>query len=243
MKTIKLAPGERLVTNQLNRKGVLPQNIVDAARDIVANVRANGDAAVRDYCRRFDGVELESFRLPQEQIDDALEGLDPAFVAALEKAARQIREFHQREVEQSWFTTRPDGTMLGVKVTPLAAAGIYVPGGRAQYPSTVLMNAIPAKVAGVKRSSVICYTPEGLLSDAPATQRLAEAEGLWAHALSAALRRRVLEQGEDAVSAESLAAADLTKVAWPGDAVATVAEGVDLAAAGADGVGATGKEA
>ena len=95
----------------------------------------------------------------------------------------------------------------------------------------------------VKRSSVICYTPEGLLSDAPATQRLAEAEGLWAHALSAALRRRVLEQGEGAVSAESLAAADLTKVAWPGDAVATVAEGVDLAAASADGAGATGEEA
>ena len=165
MKTIKLAPGERLVTNQLNRKGVLPQNIVDAAHDIVANVRANGDAAVRDYCQRFDGVELQSFRLPQEQIDAALEGLDPAFVAALEKAARQIREFHQREVEQSWFTTRPDGTMLGVKVTPLAAAGIYVPGGRAQYPSTVLMNAIPAKVAGVKR--VVMVTPpqkDGLIS-------------------------------------------------------------------------------
>ena len=165
MKTIKLAPGERLVTNQLNRKGVLPQNIVDAARDIVANVRVNGDAAVRDYCQRFDGVELQGFRLPQEQIDAALEGLDPAFVAALEKAARQIREFHQREVEQSWFTTRPDGTMLGVKVTPLAAAGIYVPGGRAQYPSTVLMNAIPAKVAGVKR--VVMVTPpqkDGLIS-------------------------------------------------------------------------------
>ena len=89
----------------------------------------------------------------------------PAFVAALEKAARQIREFHQREVEQSWFTTRADGTMLGVKVTPLAAAGIYVPGGRAQYPSTVLMNAIPAKVAGVKR--VVMVTPpqkDGLIS-------------------------------------------------------------------------------
>ena len=122
-------------------------------------------AAVRDYCQRFDGVELQSFRLPQEQIDAALEGLDPAFVAALEKAARQIREFHQREVEQSWFTTRPDGTMLGVKVTPLAAAGIYVPGGRAQYPSTVLMNAIPAKVAGVRR--VVMVTPpqkDGLIS-------------------------------------------------------------------------------
>ena len=141
------------------------KNIVDAARDIVANVRANGDAAVCDYCQRFDGVELQSFRLPQEQIDAALEGLDPAFVAALEKAARQIREFHQREVEQSWFTTRADGTMLGVKVTPLAAAGIYVPGGRAQYPSTVLMNAIPAKVAGVKR--VVMVTPpqkDGLIS-------------------------------------------------------------------------------
>ena len=165
MKTIKLAPGERLVTNQLNRKGVLPQNIVDAARDIVVDVRANGDAAVRDYCQRFDGVELQSFRLPQEQIDAALEGLDPAFAAALEKAARQIREFHQREVEQSWVTTRADGTMLGVKVTPLAAAGIYVPGGRAQYPSTVLMNAIPAKVAGVKR--VVMVTPpqkDGLIS-------------------------------------------------------------------------------
>ena len=68
MKTIKLAPGERLVTNQLNRKGVLPQNIVAAARDIVANVRANGDAAVRDYCQRFDGVELQSFRLPKISI-------------------------------------------------------------------------------------------------------------------------------------------------------------------------------
>ena len=88
MKTIKLAPGERLVTNQLNRKGVLPQNIVDAARDIVANVRANGDAAVRDCCKRFDGVELQSFRLPQEQIDAALEGLDPAFVAARRPRAR-----------------------------------------------------------------------------------------------------------------------------------------------------------
>lgn len=187
MKTIKLAPGERLVTNQLNRKGVLPQNIIDAARDIVANVRANGDAAVRDYCQRFDGVELQSFRLPQEQIDAALEGLDPAFVAALEKAARQIREFHQREVEQSWFTTRVDGTMLGVKVTPLAAAGIYVPGGRAQYPSTVLMNAIPAKVAGVKR--VVMVTPpqkDGLIS--PYTLAAAKLGGVTKSIWWAALR-------------------------------------------------------
>ena len=111
------------------------------------------------------------------------------------------------------------------------------PGGTAMFSNPLSVEEF------VKRSSVICYTPEGLLSDAPATQRLAEAEGLWAHALSAALRRRVLEQGEDAVSAASLAAADLTKVAWPGDTTATVAEGVDLAAAGSDGAGATGEEA
>ena len=90
MKTIKLAPGERLVTNQLNRKGVLPQNIVDAARDIVANVRANGDAAGRDYCLSAQQVtpamiqRAKAMGATQEQIDAALEGLDPAFVAALE---------------------------------------------------------------------------------------------------------------------------------------------------------------
>ena len=299
MKTIKLAPGERLVTNQLNRKGVLPQNIVDAARDIVANVRANGDAAVRDYCRRFDGVELQSFRLPQEQIDAALEGLDPAFVAALEKAARQIREFHQREVEagidilvaqspraeitrasldnegtivvaadmaaavEAVNTVAPEHLELHCKDAMGLLGGIrnagaifvgawsseplgdYVAGPNHTLPTggTALFSHPLSVEEFVKRSSVICYTPEGLLSDAPATQRLAEAEGLWAHALSAALRRRVLEQGEDAVSAASLAAADLTKVAWPGDAVTTVAEGVDLAAAAGGAAGAVGEEA
>lgn len=465
MKTIILGAGERLAPVQLTRKGVLPAEIQAAARDIVTQVREGGDAALRRFEHEFDGVDLASFRLPQEAIDRALEGLDPAFVSALEKAARQIRDFHEREVTQSWFTTRADGTMLGVKVTPVAAAGIYVPGGRAQYPSTVLMNAIPAKVAGVerivmvtppqrgaapgepalspytlaaacvagvdeiytiggaqaiaalaygtesipkvdkitgpgnayvaaakqlvsgdvgidmiagpsevcvladasanpvvvaadlmaqaehdplaacylvtpdeafahevertvellvaqspragitrtslenegaiviapdraaavdavntiapehlelhcsdamgllgsirnagaifvgawsseplgdyvagpnhtlptggtavfsnplsvedfvKRSSVICYTPEGLLADAPATQRLAEGEGLWAHALSAGLRRRALEQGEEAVSFDALDGVDLTQVAWPGDDSQTVATG------------------
>ena len=465
MRTIELAPGEQLSASMLTREGVLPADITAAAQGIIDAVRAEGDDAVRRFCREFDGVELEDFRLPQEQVDAALEGLDPAFLAALEKAAAQIRDFHEREVQQSWFTTRPDGTMLGVKVTPVAAAGIYVPGGRAQYPSTVLMNVIPAKVAGVKRvvmvtppqrdlaggacpispytlaaakvggvdeiytvggaqavaalaygtasiprvekitgpgnayvaaakrlvsgdvgidmvagpsevcvladataapavvaadlmaqaehdplaacylvtcdaafaaeveraiealvsqspraditraslddqgtivvasdlatavaavntiapehlelhcadamgllgsirnagaifvgawsseplgdyvagpnhtlptggtaafsnplsvddfvkkSSVICYTPAGLMADAPATQRLAQAEGLWAHALSAGLRRRVLEAGEGAVDTDVLAAADLTAIAWPDDAADVVAHG------------------
>ena len=462
MKRVTLAPGERLDAAMLTREGVLPAKIVAGAQEIIDDVRARGDEAVRAYCARFDGVELESFRLPQEQLDAALDNVDATFLAALERAARQIRDFHEREVQQSWFTTRADGTMLGVKVTPVRAAGIYVPGGRAQYPSTVLMNAIPAKVAGVervvmvtppqkdglispytlaaaklagvdevytvggaqavaalaygteqiprvekitgpgnayvaaakrlvsgdvgidmvagpsevcvladatakpmvvaadlmaqaehdplaacylvtcdaafadevergvevllaqspraditrsslenegvvvvaadmgaaveavnaiapehlelhcadalgllggirnagaifvgawsseplgdyvagpnhtlptggtalfssplsvddfvKKSSVICYTPAGLMADAPATQRLAEAEGLWAHALSAGLRRRVLEEGAEAVTCDALAAADLTAVAWPGDSERVVAAGAE----------------
>ena len=149
MRTVVLGPGERLKPAQLTRKGVLPADVVSAARDIVATVRAEGDAALSRYARDLDGVELESMRLPDEALAHALE--------AVERAAAQIRAFHERELTQSWFTTRPDGTLLGVKVTPVAAAGIYVPGGRAQYPSTVLMNAIPAKVAGVRR--VVMVTP------------------------------------------------------------------------------------
>lgn len=468
MKTVQLGAGERLTVLNLNREGAVPLKITRAAQDIIEGVRASGDEALRRYCKDFDGVEVDELRLPQERIDAALDNIDPAFLAALEKAAEQIRDFHQREVQQSWFTTRADGTMLGVKVTPVRAAGIYVPGGRAQYPSTVLMNAIPAKVAGVervvmvtppqrdggispytlaaakvagvdevytvggaqaiaalaygtqsiprvekitgpgnayvaaakrlvsgevgidmiagpsevcvladasanpvvvaadlmaqaehdplaacylvtcdarfaveveravevlvaqspreditrtsldnegvivvaadmdaavdavntiapehlelhcenamgllgsirnagaifvgawsseplgdyvagpnhtlptggtamfssplsvddfvKRSSVICYTPQGLMNDAPATQAMARREGLWAHALSAGLRRRVLQQGEDSVSADALQGEDLTAVAWPDDEVAVVATGASADAAGA----------
>lgn len=466
MKTVQLGAGERLTVLNLNREGAVPLKITRAAQDIIEGVRASGDEALRRYCKDFDGVEVDEFRLPQERIDAALDNIDPAFLAALEKAAEQIRDFHQREVQQSWFTTRADGTMLGVKVTPVRAAGIYVPGGRAQYPSTVLMNAIPAKVAGVervvmvtppqrdggispytlaaakvagvdevytvggaqaiaalaygtqsiprvekitgpgnayvaaakrlvsgevgidmiagpsevcvladasanpavvaadlmaqaehdplaacylvtcdaqfateveravevlvaqsprediartsldnegvivvaadmdaavdavntiapehlelhcenamgllgsirnagaifvgawsseplgdyvagpnhtlptggtamfssplsvddfvKRSSVICYTPQGLMNDAPATQAMARREGLWAHALSAGLRRRVLQQGEGSVSADALQGEDLTAVAWPDDEAAVVMRGAALDAA------------
>lgn len=466
MKTVQLGAGERLTVLNLNREGAVPLKITRAAQDIIEGVRASGDEALRRYCKDFDGVEVDEFRLPQERIDAALDNIDPAFLAALEKAAEQIRDFHQREVQQSWFTTRADGTMLGVKVTPVRAAGIYVPGGRAQYPSTVLMNAVPAKVAGVervvmvtppqrdggispytlaaakvagvdevytvggaqaiaalaygtqsiprvekitgpgnayvaaakrlvsgevgidmiagpsevcvladasanpavvaadlmaqaehdplaacylvtcdaqfateveravevlvaqspreditrtsldnegvivvaadmdaavdavntiapehlelhcenamgllgsirnagaifvgawsseplgdyvagpnhtlptggtamfssplsvddfvKRSSVICYTPQGLMNDAPATQAMARREGLWAHALSAGLRRRVLQQGEGSVSADALQGEDLTAVAWPDDEAAVVMRGAALDAA------------
>lgn len=461
MNTVTLLPGERLTVSNLGREGAVPAKITQAAANIIATVRAKGDAALHRYAAEFDGVDLTDFRVPQERIDAALEQVDASLIAALEKAAAQIRDFHQRQVRQSWFTTRADGTLLGVQVAPLRAAGIYVPGGRAQYPSTVLMNAIPAKVADVERvvmatppqrdggispatlaaakvagvdeiylvggaqavaalaygtesiprvekitgpgnayvaaakrlvsgdvgidmiagpsevcvladasaeaavvaadlmaqaehdplaacylvtespelargveaalevllaqspraeitrtslteqgtiviapdlataidavntiapehlelhcadalglvgsirnagaifvgawsseplgdyvagpnhtlptggtaqfssplsvddfvtsSSVICYTPQGLLADAPATQTMAQAEGLWAHALSAGLRRRLIDEGAPAVATKVLAEADLTAIAWPADDAATVASGV-----------------
>lgn len=460
MKTITLLPGERLTISNLGREGAVPARIIQEAADIIAAVRADGDDALHRFCSTFDGVDPAGFRVPQERIDAALDEIDPSLLAALEKASAQIRDFHERQVRQSWFTTRADGTMLGVQVTPVRAAGIYVPGGRAQYPSTVLMNAIPAKVAGVERivmvtppqrdggispatlaaakvagvdeiylvggaqaiaalaygtesiprvekitgpgnayvaaakrlvsgevgidmiagpsevcvladataepavvaadlmaqaehdplaacylvtcdatlarrvteavevlcaqspraeitrasltdqgtiviapdrataidavnaiapehlelhcadalgllgsirnagaifvgawsseplgdyvagpnhtlptggtaqfssplsvddfvtsSSVICYTPQGLLADAPATQTMAHAEGLWAHALSAGLRRRLIDEGAAAVATDALAEADLTAIAWPADGAATVAAG------------------
>lgn len=178
MKTIVLEPGERLRSAQLIRKGVLPEAVVASAREIVAEVRDCGDAALRDYSARLDGVELASLRLPRTALERALDLVDDAFRTALERAARQIRAFHERELEQSWFTTRADGTLLGVKVTPVAAAGIYVPGGRAQYPSTVLMNALPAKVAGVER--IVMVTPPQ--KDAQAS----ETGGLSPYTLAAA---------------------------------------------------------
>ncbi|MCH3943522.1 MAG: histidinol dehydrogenase [Atopobiaceae bacterium] len=157
MKTIDLEPGRGLSAADLTRKGALPAEVMDAAERIVDDVRERGDAAVREYCERFDGACPEAFRVPADVVAGARDLVDPEFVAALEVAAAQIREFHEREVAQSWFTSRPDGTILGVKVTPVASCGIYVPGGRAQYPSTVLMNAIPAKVAGVRR--IVMVTP------------------------------------------------------------------------------------
>lgn len=157
MNTIVLSEGQRLASSQLPRQGVLPASIMESAQAIIAEVQEREDDALRDFCLKFDGVVPESFSVDSDTMDKALECVDPAFLDALEKAADQIRDFHERELAQSWFTAREDGTILGVKVTPVPSAGIYVPGGRAQYPSTVLMNAVPAKVAGVKR--IVMVTP------------------------------------------------------------------------------------
>ncbi|MBR3223847.1 MAG: histidinol dehydrogenase [Atopobiaceae bacterium] len=157
MRTIRLEGNRRLTAADLRRSGALPREVTEAATAIVEDVRARGDKAVREYCMRFDGACPDSFRVPTRIVEGALEMVDPSFLEALEHAHAQIRDFHSREVEQSWFTTRSDGTILGVKVSPVPSAAVYVPGGRAQYPSTVLMDTVPAKVAGVPR--VVMVTP------------------------------------------------------------------------------------
>ena len=141
------------------------QAAVDA---IIANVRDSGDAAVLSYEKQFDRADLtkETLRVTKEEMEDAYRELDPAFVETMKKAAANIRSYHEKQVQQSWITTRPDGSILGQKVTPIASSGCYVPGGRAVYPSSVLMNIIPAKVAGVSR--IVMCTPPNAQGKCPA---------------------------------------------------------------------------
>ncbi len=135
-----------------------------ATQTILADVRARGDAAVLEYTARFDGIDapsMDALRIPAARIDAALAGLPPAQRVALEAAALRIRDYHQRQVSASWRYTEADGTELGQNVTPLDRAGLYVPGGKAAYPSSLLMNAIPAKVAGVAELVMVSPAPGG----------------------------------------------------------------------------------
>ena len=157
MRRVELKCGESFSEEHLKRTGAFNANALKAATNIVSDVRARGDEAVREYTSRFDGVDMERFRVSQEAIDEALSRISPELSAALQHAAAQIRDFHERQVHQNWFDMRKNGALVGTKYEPIEAVGIYVPGGRALYPSSVLMNAIPASVAGVKR--IACVTP------------------------------------------------------------------------------------
>ncbi len=126
---------------------------------ILKDVRLRKDAAVFDYTKRFDGAQIDSsnIRVTKEEIEEAYRLTDDSLVAVIRKALHNIRTYHEKQRQTSWFDSRPDGTVLGQKVTPLERVGVYVPGGKAAYPSSVLMNIIPAKVAGVEE--IIMTTP------------------------------------------------------------------------------------
>jgi len=133
------------------RVAELPAEVESAARAIVLDVKRRGDVAVREQTLRLEGRALEAFELPRPEWERAAAGVKPAVREALQRAANRIRTFHEREREfgPKSFSIEEPGVRLGCRVTPLARAGVYVPGGTARYPSTVLMTAIPAAVAGV----------------------------------------------------------------------------------------------
>ena len=130
-------------------------------QEIVDDVRARGDEALFEYTKKFDGAELsaDNIRVTQAEIQEALSQVDPNLLAVMKKSMKNIREYHEKQKRYSWFDSKPNGTILGQKVSALSSVGVYVPGGKAAYPSSVLMNIIPAEVAGVEK--IVMVTPPG----------------------------------------------------------------------------------
>lgn len=143
------------------RNAVGYQDVEKTVAGIVSDVRERGDAALFEYTQKFDRFSLSSgnIRVTDAERRAAMDSLDPAFIETMKKSAANIRAFHEKQRRESWFETKPDGSILGQRITPVDISGVYVPGGKAAYPSSVLMNIIPAKVAGVPR--IVMCTPPG----------------------------------------------------------------------------------
>ena len=132
-------------------------NVTDIVAEIIADVRKNGDKALFAYCEKFDKARLTALQVTKEEMEEAVAAIDPDFLRILETAAANIRKFHSRQVRNSFIINDEDGILMGQKIIPVDRAGLYVPGGTAAYPSTVLMDSIPAKIAGVRE--LVMVTP------------------------------------------------------------------------------------
>ncbi len=150
-------PPEEIVTQLRRRGGFLSEKVRDAARQIVADVRERGDEALLEYTERFDGVRPEPIRVPVEEIAEARASLDEEVEESFRVAIENVRFFHERELDRSWETS-PNGATVGQRVRPIRRVGLYVPGGHGAYPSTLVMSAVPAQVAGVGEIAV-CAPP------------------------------------------------------------------------------------
>ena len=159
--TLDESTKQDLLNDLLKRSPNHYGEFIDRVNDIIDNVRKNGDAAIFDYTKRFDGAEIDAsnIRVTEEEIQEAYELVDQELLDVIRKALVNIREYHEKQRQYSWFDSKPNGTMLGQKITALATTGVYVPGGKAVYPSSVLMNVVPAKVAGVPK--IVMVTPPG----------------------------------------------------------------------------------
>lgn len=163
MRKVKLTADSKkdLLNNLLKRSPNNYSEYESTVADIIADVRANKDQAVFSYTHKFDKWEIDetNIRVTPAEMDEAFAAIDEEFVRVMKASAQNIADFHKKQLHNSWIDPRPDGSILGQKILPIAISGVYVPGGKAAYPSSVLMNVIPAKVAGVKR--IIMTTPAG----------------------------------------------------------------------------------
>lgn len=160
MMTITIADGtaeKKLLQSLRQRSGETDKKVTAAVTEILENVKAKGDEAVKAYTLKFDGRCPEQAEVSRQQMEDAVAKADPRFVQALQNAMENIRAFHSRQKQQSFIDAQPNGVLMGQRIRGLKRVGLYVPGGTAAYPSSVLMNAIPAKIAGVEE--VIMVTP------------------------------------------------------------------------------------
>lgn len=163
MKTIRLTEDTRrdILDKLLKRSPDNYSEYENVVADIVSDVRTNGDQAVYEYTRKFDKWDIHSgnIRVTEAEIDEAVGAIEVPFVEVMKKSAANIEAFHKKQLRNSWIDTKTDGSILGQRILPLAVSGVYVPGGKAAYPSSVLMNVIPAKVAGVRK--IVMTTPAG----------------------------------------------------------------------------------
>lgn len=204
---IKVVQGDRqtcqsFVEDLKSRVGQTSPEIEASVREIIENVRTGGDNAVKEYSRKFDGWTPEKLELSREELEQAVTQCDPEFIAALKRAAENIRAFHQRQKQQSRIDPMPNGIITGQRVRGLHRVGVYVPGGTAGYPSSVLMNVIPAQVAEV--GEIVMVTPPGRTGSPD--------PNILAAALVAGVDRVFLMGGAQAVAALALGTESVPKV-------------------------------
>ncbi len=154
---IKILKYGEVANSDIFARAVPTVNVEATVSEIIARVRAEGDRALLYYCKKFDGAELSSLSVSEEEINEAFASVEPKFIEILQKAAKNIRAFHEKQVRNSFIINNEGGIVIGQKIIPVDRAGLYVPGGTAAYPSTVLMDAIPAKIAGCRE--VVMVTP------------------------------------------------------------------------------------
>lgn len=163
MRIVKLTEDSRknILENLLKRSPNNYGSYESTVSEIIQNVKENKDQAIFEYTKKFDGCDItaETIQVTKEEVAEAYTKLEPEFIEVMKRSAENIRSYHAKQLRNSWFDSKEDGTILGQKITPIEKVGVYVPGGKAAYPSSVLMNIVPAKVAGVRQ--IIMVTPPG----------------------------------------------------------------------------------